>query len=195
MPGWARAPMALWLCRRRGRLGTALRCSVEGGRDSANPAQPHSAVGSRCRRPGLCQAVPGPEGVPWLFPALVGLGVSWRLCVTVTVLRGGILGDSPGCLWGCRGHTAGVSSSREESRMGCGAVRGHRYLSLGSVLWRVPLLPSWVGAALGSSSSSVGVTVSVCTPGCAWLGRASPCCAPVAAARGSAVPTAPQLER
>lgn len=91
--------------------------------------------------PGLCQAVPGPDGVPWLFPALVGLGVSWRLCVTVTVLRGGILGDSPGCLWGCRGHAARVSSSREESRVGCGAVRGHRCLSLGSVLWRVPLSP------------------------------------------------------
>lgn len=65
--------------------------------------------------------------------------------------------------------------------MGCGAVRGCCHLSLGSVLRRVPLFPSWV------NSSNMGVTVAVLllgVHGCAmplrWLLEAQPCHCPAA---------------
>ena len=132
--------------------GTALRCSAQGGWDPANPAQP------RCWGVALPspRAAPGPDGVPRLLPALGGLGVSWRLRVTVTVLHRDALGDSPGCLRGRHGHTARVSGSWGEAGMGCGAARGRCRLSSGSVLRRVPLSPGWVGQCLAPPAPACG---------------------------------------
>lgn len=113
-------------------------------------------------------AVTEPERVPWHFSALVGLGVSWVLCVTVTVLQGGMLGTAPAA-WGDAVAALRPGLQQRAGGVGCG-------------LWsRVRPLPSLVGVCavachlilqLGGGSAwplqlLCGLTVAVCAPGCA----------------------------
>ena len=166
MRGWGRAPGAPQLWRR---LGTALQCSARGGQDPNSAPlccgvvllSPRSAPGCARARRGP-STFPGPRGAGWKLEAGRHRPRRAQGCVW----------GQPGCLWGRRGHAGRVSGSQEEPGVGCGAVRGRRCLSLGSVLWRIPLSPGWVGAALSPSSSNVEVTVAVVLLG--GPGRAVP---------------------